>query len=83
MIHYSLRCEHGDEFDAWFRNSTDYDEQNAKHLVECPHCGSTKIEKAPMAPNVHRVEIPGFARNTGRHQRVSAGASGAWCVLLQ
>lgn len=56
MIHYSLRCENGDEFEAWFRNSADYDDQSAKSLVECPHCGSTHIEKAPMAPNVVRTD---------------------------
>jgi hypothetical protein len=52
MIRYSLRCDQGDEFEAWFRNSGDYDEQSASHLLECPHCGSSVIEKAPMAPNV-------------------------------
>ncbi len=52
MIHYALRCDQGDEFEAWFRNSTDYDEQAASGLIECPHCGSTHIEKAPMAPNI-------------------------------
>lgn len=62
MINYSLRCEHGDEFEAWFRSSADFDEQNAQDLVECPHCGSRAIEKAPMAPNVVRTdksETPG------------------------
>jgi hypothetical protein len=52
MIHYALRCDAGDEFEAWFRNSTDYDEQAASGLIACPHCGSTHIEKAPMAPNI-------------------------------
>lgn len=56
MIHYALRCDNGDEFEAWFRNSADYDEQAEKHLIECPHCGSTLIEKAPMAPNIARTD---------------------------
>ncbi|MGE3143173.1 MAG: DUF1178 family protein [Hyphomonadaceae bacterium] len=56
MIHYSLRCEHGDEFEAWFRNSDDYETQNAAHQVACPYCGSTLIEKAPMAPNIARTD---------------------------
>jgi hypothetical protein len=53
MIRYDLRCANGDEFDAWFGSSADYDAQSASGLIECPHCGSKHIEKAPMAPAVH------------------------------
>ncbi len=53
MIRYDLRCENGDEFDAWFGSMADYDKQAASGLIECPHCASTKVEKAPMAPAVH------------------------------
>lgn len=54
MIRYALTCdvEHG--FDAWFRNSADYDVQAEAGLIECPHCGSTAISKAPMAPAIAR-----------------------------
>lgn len=52
MIRYDLRCEHGDEFDAWFGSIADYDKQADAGLIACPHCGSTQIGKAPMAPAV-------------------------------
>jgi hypothetical protein len=52
MIRYDLRCKNGDEFDAWFGSISDYDVQAEKGLIECPHCGSTHVEKAPMAPAV-------------------------------
>jgi len=52
MIRYDLRCENGDEFEAWFGSIADYDKQAAEGLVECPHCGSRHVEKAPMAPAV-------------------------------
>lgn len=39
-------------FEAWFRSSSAYEDQKAAGLVECPHCGSTEVSKAPMAPNV-------------------------------
>jgi hypothetical protein len=52
MIKYSLLCRHNHEFEAWFSNSSDYDVQREKRLVQCPHCGSAKVEKAIMAPNV-------------------------------
>ncbi len=53
MIRYDLKCANGDEFDAWFGSSADYDTQAASGLIECPHCGSKHVEKAPMAPAVH------------------------------
>ena len=52
MIKYNLICRHDHEFEAWFSRSSDYDAQRKKRLVHCPHCGSAKIEKTIMAPNV-------------------------------
>ncbi len=52
MIRYDLRCANGDEFEAWFGSIADYDKQAEAGLVECPHCGSTHVSKAPMAPAV-------------------------------
>jgi hypothetical protein len=52
MIRYDLRCDNGDEFEAWFGSIADYDKQAEAGLVECPHCGSKHVSKAPMAPAV-------------------------------
>jgi hypothetical protein len=52
MIRYDLRCKNGDEFDAWFGSIADFDAQAEQGLIECPHCGSRHVEKAPMAPAV-------------------------------
>ncbi|HUS95306.1 MAG TPA: DUF1178 family protein, partial [Hyphomicrobiaceae bacterium] len=52
MIRYSLECNKGHAFDGWFRNSDAFDRQVKRHLVTCPDCGSQKIEKSIMAPNV-------------------------------
>lgn len=52
MIRYDLRCDNGDEFEAWFGSIADYDKQAEAGLVECPHCGSKHVTKAPMAPAV-------------------------------
>ena len=55
MIVFDLQCEDGGEtFEAWFRSGSDYEEQRAAGLVECPVCGSGNIAKAPMAPRVPR-----------------------------
>lgn len=52
MIRYDLRCQNGDEFEAWFGSIADFDAQAAKGQLMCPHCGTTHVEKAPMAPAV-------------------------------
>ena len=59
MIVFDLQCRDascvgGETFEAWFRSSSDYDEQSADGLVECPFCRSTNVGKAPMAPRVPR-----------------------------
>ena len=52
MIRFGLACDHGHEFDGWFRSSDDFDRQKKRGFVECPSCGSTKVGKALMAPAV-------------------------------
>jgi len=52
MIRYSLRCDSGHEFEAWFCSSAAFDEQRAAGHVGCAVCGSTRVEKAIMAPAV-------------------------------
>ena len=55
MIVFDLQCQEGGEtFEAWFNSSSDYEEQRGSGMVQCPVCGSTKIGKAPMAPQVPR-----------------------------
>ena len=56
MIRYSLACERGHEFESWFANSSAYDKQAKRGLVDCPVCGSTKVEKTIMAPRLARSE---------------------------
>jgi len=54
VITYSLACENQHKFDAWFRSAEAYDEQHGQGIVNCPVCGSAKVEKALMAPAVSR-----------------------------
>jgi len=56
MIRYALNCEHGHGFESWFANSAAYDKQVRRALVACPICGSTKVEKAIMAPRLGSSE---------------------------
>ncbi len=52
MIVFDLSCADGHRFEGWFGSSADYDDQQARGLVACPHCGSADVAKAPMAPAV-------------------------------
>ncbi len=52
MIRYALTCAADHPFEAWFSSSSDYDDQAARGLVECPFCGSREVAKQIMAPAV-------------------------------
>ena len=55
MIHYNLRCEAGHAFESWFQSSAAYESQEKRKLVNCPVCGSDKVERAIMAPQIVRA----------------------------
>ena len=61
MIRYELRCDQAHEFDGWFKDSAAFDKLAAVGLVECPHCGPTKVAKRLMAPAIPKKGRP--ARN--------------------
>jgi hypothetical protein len=52
MIRYALNCDDGHVFETWFASSAAFDKQAKRGLVACPVCGSVKVEKAIMAPNL-------------------------------
>jgi hypothetical protein len=52
MIRYNLRCERGHAFESWFQSSSAYEAQEKRQLVNCPACGSAKVERAIMAPQI-------------------------------
>jgi hypothetical protein len=52
MIRYSLHCERGHAFESWFQSSSAYDSQVKRKLVTCPSCGSARVEKSIMAPQI-------------------------------
>lgn len=52
MIKFTLACDEGHEFEAWFSSSDAYDEQRAEGLVSCAVCGSVSVDKALMTPMI-------------------------------
>lgn len=55
MIVFDLECRAlGHRFEGWFASSQDFAAQQERGQVSCPHCGSSDVAKAVMAPNVGR-----------------------------
>ena len=70
MIRYNLRCEKGHAFESWFQSSAAYESQEKRRLVSCPACGSVKVERAIMAPQIvskkgREAAAPGAGRTCG------------------
>src|SRR4051794_35146031 len=56
MIHYDLKCGQDHGFDGWFKDSAAFEKLAKRGLVECPHCGDTKVDRALMSPAVAKRE---------------------------
>ncbi len=65
MIKYALACAEGHAFDSWFPDSAAYDKQRKRGFVVCPECGSTRVDKAIMAPAVVGGERPAAEETPG------------------
>ncbi|MBM3490555.1 MAG: DUF1178 family protein [Alphaproteobacteria bacterium] len=52
MIVFDLRCGNAHVFEAWFRDSKEYERQKKRQQITCPVCGDTACDKALMAPAV-------------------------------
>jgi hypothetical protein len=56
MIVFDLKCRKDHVFEAWFPDSASFAEQAKGGKVVCPVCGSKKVTKALMAPNVAKTK---------------------------
>ena len=77
MIRYALVCDKKHEFESWFADSAAYDKQAKRGLVTCPQCGSGKVEKAIMAPQLANTKKRSKAttRRTSSYRRDCREAS--------
>ena len=68
MIKYALTCDDDHGFEGWFGSSSEFDDQQARGLLECPVCASKAVRKQIMAPALAGVrqtvqdEAPGKSR---------------------
>ncbi len=69
MIRYDLICDKGHEFDGWFSDSAAFETQAKRGFVECALCGTTKVQKQLMAPNIGSKSN----KKTATPQKMAAG----------
>jgi hypothetical protein len=58
MIVYNLACEHHHPFEGWFSSPIDFENQRDRGLVECPVCGSKRVERKLHAPRINVGAAP-------------------------
>lgn len=56
MIKYSLKCDAGHTFESWFASAAAYDGLRAAGHLACLECGSSRVDKAIMAPRVSTAD---------------------------
>ena len=65
MIVFNLFCKSCNyNFEGWFENTTEYNKQNKKNLINCPSCNSSKIQKGLMAPNLNKKTNSKIKKNS-------------------
>jgi hypothetical protein len=72
MIVYDLVCPEEHRFESWFRNSGAVDKLVKAGQVACPTCGSTKVQKAPMAPRLAKASPTEMAAADKRGELAAA-----------
>lgn len=50
---FDLQCTSQHVFEGWFGSETDFSDQLARQLVQCPMCGDDRIEKRLSAPRLN------------------------------
>jgi hypothetical protein len=53
MIVYALSCNAGHAFEGWYASPEAFDKLSADGHLECPSCGTRRVDKRPSAPYVH------------------------------
>lgn len=72
---FDLACESDHRFEGWFASGQAYDDQQERHLIECPVCGSHAVRKMPMAPRLNLSHAPAPRHETAVAQRAGPGSA--------
>lgn len=58
MIAYDVTCANGHTFEGWFADSASFEDQRSRHLIDCPFCGSTLVERIPSTFAIKNKQKP-------------------------
>lgn len=53
MIVFDVVCDAGHRFEGWFASAREFGSQKRRGLVQCPTCGSAKVERVPTAARIN------------------------------
>lgn len=53
MIVFDLQCGGGHRFEGWFNSAEDFSAQKKHKILECPTCGSAKVDRLPSATRLN------------------------------
>ena len=72
MVIYDLICDAGHVFEAWFKSSADYRQQEAQGQLTCPVCESVHVRKLPSASyvSVAKNEEKSVPKDLVNHQKI-------------
>ena len=76
MIVFDLLCGAGHRFEGWFNSAGDFSSQKKHKILECPTCGTAKVERVPSAARL----------NLGAQEPAkpaAAGVTGIGCLPLR
>lgn len=67
---FDLGCEHDHRFEGWFASADAFADQQSRHLIACPMCGSHAVKRLPAAT---RLNLSGVQQSQAP-QRKAEGA---------
>jgi hypothetical protein len=53
MIVFDLLCSGGHRFEGWFNSADDFSAQKKHRILECPTCGTAKVDRVPSAARLN------------------------------
>ena len=71
MIKFDLICENKHIFEASFDDSSSFEKQKKKKLIECPLCNSSNVSKSVMAPNISNKSSSSIKLNREKNKLFS------------
>lgn len=58
MIAYDVTCANGHTFEGWFSDNASFEDQKSRDLIDCPYCGSTRVERIPSTFAIGNKQKP-------------------------